>query len=211
MQMETIDLLKLLLALLAGGLIGAEREFRDKAAGFRTLILICTGAALFTMLSTRFGNTGDPARVAAGVVSGIGFLGAGVILRDRGRIMGLTTAAIIWMTAAIGVAIGTGQLLLALTAQLMVMAVLWIFPFFERRIDLVRETRTYEIILPLRSEKIEAVSAEVNASGVTVIGRKVVKGKDHLLVSIEAYGSEEDFSKLTGKLIQDPDVHEFKC
>lgn len=208
---EAVDVLKLLLALLAGGLIGAEREFRDKAAGFRTLILICTGAALFTMLSTRFGSTGDPARIAAGVVSGIGFLGAGVILRDRGRIMGLTTAAIIWMTAAIGVAIGTGQLLLALTAQLLVMAVLWIFPFFERRIDLVRETRTYEIILPLRSEKIEALSSDLAASGVTVISRKVVKGKDHLSVSIEAYGAEESFAKLTCKLIQDPDVHEFRC
>jgi len=210
MPMDGFDLVKLAAALIAGGLIGAEREFRDKAAGFRTLILICAGAALFTMLSPRFATSGDPARVAAGVVTGIGFLGAGVILRDRGHIMGLTTAAIIWMTAAIGMAIGGGQLLLASSALALVLVVLWLFPFFERRIDLVRETRNYEFILPLKPEKVEELAAEFQKSGLTVISRKIVKGKDHLLVHIESYGADKHFTQLTARLIQDPDVHEFR-
>lgn len=211
MALQGTDLINLLLALLAGGLIGAEREFRDKAAGFRTLILICAGAALFTMLSKGFGSSGDPARIAAGVVSGIGFLGAGVILRDRGHIVGLTTAAIIWMTAAVGMAIGGGQLLLAFAALALVLTVLWIFPFFERRIDLVRETRNYEIILPLKPEKVEDLAAEFHKAGLTTISRKIVKGREHLLVLIEAYGAEKSFIKLTSRLIADQDVHEFKC
>ncbi len=211
MELQANDLLKLLFALLAGGLIGAEREFRDKAAGFRTLILICAGAALFTMLSRCFGTSGDPARIAAGVVSGIGFLGAGVILRDRGHIVGLTTAAIIWMTAAIGMAIGGGQFLLALAALLLVLAVLWIFPFFERRIDLVRETRSFEIVLPHKPEKVEELAAVFHQAGLTTISRKIVKGKDHLLVQIDAYGAEPGFIRLTGRLIADPEVHEFRC
>jgi putative Mg2+ transporter-C (MgtC) family protein len=211
MSVEASDLLKLLFALLAGGLIGAEREFRDKAAGFRTLILICTGAALFTMLSARFAVTGDPGRIAAGVVTGIGFLGAGTILRDRGRIMGLTTAALIWMTAAIGVAIGGGQVVLAFVALLIVLAVIWIFPFVERRIDLVRESRAFEIVLPLRTDKIEEIAVNLASAGLKVSRRKIVKGKDHLLVHYELYGQDENFARFTSLLIADQDVQEFRC
>ena len=78
------DVLKILLAVLIGGLIGAEREYRDKAAGFRTIILICVGATLFTILSFRLGGDGDPTRIAANIVSGVGFLGVGAILRGPG-------------------------------------------------------------------------------------------------------------------------------
>jgi putative Mg2+ transporter-C (MgtC) family protein len=137
MSIEILDLLKLLFACLAGGLIGVEREFRDKSAGFRTLILICLGATLFTMMSPRFAAIGDPGRIAAGIVSGIGFLGAGVILRDRGRIMGLTTAATIWMTAAIGMAIG-GQFLPRPGARVGYGGAVDL-SFSRRRFDLVRE------------------------------------------------------------------------
>ena len=89
------DILKILLAVIAGGLIGIEREFRDKAAGFRTLIFICTGACLFTILSAKLAPN-DSVRIAANIVTGVGFLGAGVILRDGGKVIGLTTAAMIW-------------------------------------------------------------------------------------------------------------------
>jgi len=85
MILEQEDILKLVLAIVVGGLIGAEREFRDRAAGFRTIILICTGAALFTIFSVKLGGPDDPVRVAANIVTGVGFLGAGVLLRDGGR------------------------------------------------------------------------------------------------------------------------------
>ncbi|HQN43268.1 MAG TPA: MgtC/SapB family protein, partial [Anaerolineaceae bacterium] len=97
MYLQPEDLLKIVLAVLVGGLIGIEREYRDKAAGFRTLIFICVGAALFTILSVRLAGDKDPTRIAASIVTGVGFLGAGVILRDGGRVIGLTTAAAIWL------------------------------------------------------------------------------------------------------------------
>ena len=86
------DLLKILLAVVVGGAIGIEREFRDKAAGFRTLIFICLGATLFTMFSLNLAGDKDPTRIASAIVSGVGFLGAGVILREGGRVIGLTTS-----------------------------------------------------------------------------------------------------------------------
>jgi len=99
---------KLLLAAFLGGIIGLERELRGKPAGLRTNILIAMGAALFTTISLQMAVNSDPTRIAAQVVTGIGFLGAGVILREHGAVVGLTTAATIFVVAAIGVAVGAG-------------------------------------------------------------------------------------------------------
>jgi len=95
MFVENEIIIKLLSAILIGGFIGFEREYRDKAAGFRTMILITTGSMLFTYLSLLIGGPDDPVRITASIVTGIGFLGAGAILVDRGRIQGLTTASTI--------------------------------------------------------------------------------------------------------------------
>lgn len=97
----TEDLIKLGVAILVGGIIGAEREFRDKAAGFRTLILITVGSTLFTIFSLRMDPGFAQTRIAANIVTGIGFLGAGAIIREHGRVGGLTTAATIWLSAAL--------------------------------------------------------------------------------------------------------------
>jgi putative Mg2+ transporter-C (MgtC) family protein len=100
------------MAVLCGGLIGIERELKQKPAGFRTNILICLGSTLYMMISTAVAEAGggmsDPGRVAAQVVTGIGFLGAGTIIRARGHVIGLTSAAMIWLVAAIGLWIGAG-------------------------------------------------------------------------------------------------------
>ena len=125
------DVIKLLLAILIGGLIGAEREFHDRAAGFRTMICICVGATLFTILSLKMGGDKDPARIAASIVSGIGFLGAGAILSGSGRITGLTTASTIWLAAALGMGIGGGDYLLSSIVAVAILIVLWIFPKFD--------------------------------------------------------------------------------
>ena len=121
------DALKLVLAVVAGGLIGAEREYRDKAAGFRTIIFITIGSTLYTMFSLGIGNETNPTRIAANIVTGIGFLGAGTIMREKGKVAGLTTAATIWLAAAIGMAIGAGQYGLAVILIATAMIVLWIF------------------------------------------------------------------------------------
>jgi putative Mg2+ transporter-C (MgtC) family protein len=121
--------LRLLLAAVLGGVIGFQRERAKKPAGLRTHILICMGSALFTVVSV-LGFTGnvDPTRIAAGVVTGIGFIGAGVIFRGmRGdKVMGITTAASIWITAAIGIAAGAGLYIIASAAALVTLFVLMI-------------------------------------------------------------------------------------
>ena len=127
---------RLLLAAFLGGMLGAEREFRQKSAGFRTNILIAMGSALFTIASVTLApERTDPARIAAQIVTGIGFLGAGAILRTENRVHGLTTAATIWVNAALGVAAGAGQYHLAALGGAITIVVLLILAPIERALE----------------------------------------------------------------------------
>ena len=127
---------RLLLAAFLGGMLGAEREFRQKSAGFRTNILIAMGSALFTIASVTLApERSDPARIAAQIVTGIGFLGAGAILRTENRVHGLTTAATIWVNAALGVAAGAGQYHLAALGGAITIVVLLILAPIERALE----------------------------------------------------------------------------
>jgi putative Mg2+ transporter-C (MgtC) family protein len=121
---------RLLVAAALGGIIGLEREFRHKPAGLRTQILIAVGAALFTMLSIEFASSGGTAdRIAAQIVSGIGFLGGGAILRSRMSVHGMTTAATIWVNAAVGMAAGSGRFGMATAATVIaVIALIVLYP-----------------------------------------------------------------------------------
>ena len=118
--------LRILLAVALGAAVGLERQLSGKVAGIRTNVLICLGAAVLTILSETIGaKAGDSAaRIAAQIVSGVGFLGAGVIIRDRGGVHGLTTAATIWLVASIGMAAGAGYFALAIAATVLAVAVL---------------------------------------------------------------------------------------
>lgn len=144
--MELEPLVRIAVSVAVGGAVGAEREYRDKAAGFRTLIFICVGACLFTIFSERIGISRDTARIAAQIVSGVGFLGGGAILREGTSVRGLTTAATIWLTAALGMGVGAGYYAITLPAAGLVLAVLWLFPLVEQWIDHLRVARTYEIV-----------------------------------------------------------------
>ena len=137
---------KLAMSLVIGGVIGAEREMRSKSAGFRTLILICLGATLFTIFSQYLGSRTSPDRIASNVVVGIGFLGAGVIFKNENRVSGITTAASIWLTAALGMGIGCGYFQASLLGALLVFAVLFIFPFMDKFFDRMTQVRDYKIV-----------------------------------------------------------------
>ena len=128
---------RLLLAALLGGMLGFERELRQKSAGLRTNILIAMGSALFTVMSYELadGAAADPTRVTAQIVTGIGFLGAGAIMRTGGGIQGLTTAATVWVNAAVGVAAGGGEFRLASVATAVTLVVLLLLHPVERIID----------------------------------------------------------------------------
>jgi putative Mg2+ transporter-C (MgtC) family protein len=128
-------------AVLCGGLVGLERELKNKPAGIKTNILICLGSSLYTSVSVLLalslaekGHYGDPARIAAQIVSGIGFLGGGTIIQSRGTVLGLTTAATIWCVAAIGVCIGIGHADMAVFCSITVVVVLVLTNLFEDRI-----------------------------------------------------------------------------
>ena len=122
--------LNFFLAIVFGGLIGLERELKGKPAGFRTNILICLGSTLYMILSMKI--AGDPGRIAAQVVTGIGFIGAGTIIQARGTITGLTTAATIFVVASIGLAIGSNQIILATIFTGLVLIVLTLLSTFEK-------------------------------------------------------------------------------
>jgi putative Mg2+ transporter-C (MgtC) family protein len=145
-MISTLDIIaRLTLTFILTGLIGAEREWSGRPAGLRTHILVGVGATLVMLVSMYgFAGTNDPARLAAQVVSGIGFLGAGAILRDKGDITGITTASTIWITAMIGLAVGNGFYFGAIFATAIVIFTLIGLRFIERYIN--RQTKTMTII-----------------------------------------------------------------
>jgi putative Mg2+ transporter-C (MgtC) family protein len=140
---------RMLLAVLAGGLVGLEREFRGRQAGFRTNILVCLGSSLVMLVSIEFARRAwpmqpgmfinvDPARIAYGVMTGVGFLGAGTILHNAGQVRGLTTAAAMWCVASIGLSAGLGMYLITFAATILVVTALWILDYFEDVLPKVR-------------------------------------------------------------------------
>lgn len=138
--MNIESFIPIFVAALAGGLIGMEREYRDKSAGFRTMILIALGSALFTSLSMAMGGReGESTRIAAAVVTGVGFLGAGVVLKDGATIKGLTTAAAIWLVASLGMAAAAQKYELVTVVTSLSLVVLWLMPPVERLLDKMHE------------------------------------------------------------------------
>ena len=130
--MENIEteLTKIGISLLLGSLLGLEREYQNKAAGFRTIALICMGATVFTIVSARLSGV-NPDRLASNIVTGIGFIGAGVIFKNGSNVHGLTTAATIWVVAAVGLAVGVGDYSLATVVTFVTLTILSVFEFLQ--------------------------------------------------------------------------------
>jgi putative Mg2+ transporter-C (MgtC) family protein len=189
--MPSLDelMLRLLMVLLVGGLIGAEREYRNKSAGFRTMILICLGSFLFTTFSISISGS-DTDRIASNIVTGIGFLGAGVIFQSENRINGLTTAATIWAVAALGMGIADGHYTLVMIATAIVFVSLLFLTRLESLIDRINQPRNYRIVCPYREElfdKYENLFRQYNLrykrmkqskSGKLISGVWLVKGSE---------------------------------
>jgi len=186
---------KLVLAVFVGGLIGAEREYRSKSAGFKTLTLICLGATIFTIFSQIIGAPNNPDRIASNIITGIGFVGAGVIFKGDIGVNGITTAAMIWITAALGMAIGAGYVLVSLFACVLILIMLVIFGKLEIWIDKIHQTRNYRIVCNYQHEtlqRFETLFKEYHLeyrrsrqmkAGEVITGEWLVKGseKNHLL------------------------------
>jgi len=139
---------RLLLAAVLGGIVGLEREIRRKPAGLRTNMFICMGSALFTLLSDEISQRfGDPShtRIVSNLIPGIGFIGAGAIIRERGTVVGLTTAATIFMVASIGMAVGAGLLVTSVFTALVILAALVLLGWAEDRFSLKTRLMTFRL------------------------------------------------------------------
>jgi putative Mg2+ transporter-C (MgtC) family protein len=138
------DLIKIGLALLCGSIIGFEREYKNKSAGIRTMILICLGATVFTIVSQKADGESDD-RIAANIITGIGFIGAGVIFKDGLSVKGLTTASVIWVVASLGMVIGIGNYVLSLALTGVIIGVLSIFSWLEMLLDRLYTRKVFNV------------------------------------------------------------------
>jgi putative Mg2+ transporter-C (MgtC) family protein len=182
-------IVRVLLAIIAGGIIGAEREYRNKSAGFRTMILISAGSCLFTIFSMAIG-TANPDRIASNIVTGIGFIGAGVIFKTDDRVKGLTTAAVIWLTAAMGMGIGAGYYLFSFIGCGIALLVLVLFMFLEGWIDKANQIRTYNVVCNFkhgqighfeklfRQHHLKFKRVKQGRNGLELSGTWIVQGKE---------------------------------
>ena len=196
---------RLLAACAAGAVIGFERELYDKPAGLRTNVMICLGAALFTVLSERVADTGrfagDPGRIAAQIVTGVGFLGAGAILHGRGHVVGLTTAATIWLVASIGMAFGAGAFLLGAVATLLTVGVLFGLAAVEEVIATWHSTARFHIEMQPSAELNQAVKQIIREVGLYRRAWRINKTPDGYVGFLKVIGPERKIRQLQNKLM----------
>lgn len=205
----TPEIEKMLYALLLGGLIGAEREYRSKSAGLRTMILVCTGSCLFTILSIAIG-VAAPDRIAANIITGIGFLGAGVIFKDNNNVNGITTATAIWMVAALGMSIGGGYIYLAFVSTFLVLIVLIGLRYIQNFIDKANHLRNYKIVYDTtRSDltKYEKLFKEYNLAALTSKTQKIGNQVTFLWL---LRGTTKNHDAFIAILLSDPAIQELE-
>jgi putative Mg2+ transporter-C (MgtC) family protein len=185
-----LDLLGFLAtAIVLGAAVGLERELRGKAAGLRTNVLICVGSTLFTWLSIEIaGPYGDPGRIAAQIVTGVGFIGAGTILHARGHISGLTSAATIWLVAAIGVAVGAGAVLEATGATFFVLVVLGLLRPLERYLTSYGGIVRVTVEVEPRPEAVTDIERIVRGAGLEVAEIRSEQRGDRMVVHVAMSG-----------------------
>jgi len=188
------DVEKLALAAVLGGLIGLERQAKQRPAGLRTNLLICVGAALFTLLSDELAgaHTGDHTRIAAQIIPGIGFIGAGSILHSRGDLVtGITTAATIFVVASIGMAAGGGQYVLAIFATLLILGVLMLLGRIERGLNLKVMLYAYEVSGPSAEETMARVNEILEPLHSLMLNTQLAPTPRHVRIHFECEGTRK--------------------
>ncbi|MDZ7897409.1 MAG: MgtC/SapB family protein [Arcicella sp.] len=205
------DFIKILASTVVGALIGLEREYRSKSAGLRTFTLISVGCTIFTILSEKMGIVTSPDRIAANVVTGIGFLGAGVIFKMDDRVKGLTTATIIWVTASLGMAIGDGHIMLSFLGTMVVYVVLGLFVKLEVIMERYGQTRNYKIVCNYSPEIYKRLDTIFEQCNLTAKREKQIVTKDTLTSNWSVRGRSSKHDKLVKKLMADKDVRELEC
>ena len=209
MQSDYELIIKLSLSILLGGAIGIERELRSKSAGFRTIMLICLGATLFTIFSIYIGHGSTPDRIASNVVVGIGFMGGGIIFRTNNRVNGITTAAAMWLAAALGVGIGCGYYMASIFGCTLVMIILVVFSFMDRVLDKINQLREYKITYPYEDNLDHKYEDLMIQYGLSIKSRTHEKIGNIITGSWTVTGSEKAHRKFIDFIIKDHTVTEF--
>jgi len=205
---ELQDMVAMLVSMICGGIIGFEREYRSKSAGFRTIILISLGSTIFTIVSRHGVGTDD--RISANIITGIGFIGAGVIFKDRISVRGLTTAAVIWTSAAIGMTTGIGYHALALALTLITLAMLLLVTRIEKLIAGLQKEKLLSI--KFRSgefDQINLLQSTLQQIGLLIERIEVGKEEDQLTAVFRVSGKKDKLIAMNETLASMPEIVSF--
>jgi len=206
--LETEDMISMFMSILCGGIIGFEREYKSKAAGFRTIILISLGSTIFTIVSGHGAGSDD--RVSANIITGIGFIGAGVIFKDQFSVRGLTTAAVIWTSAAIGMTTGIGYHALAFVFTIITLVILLLSTKIEQLISTMQKQKIISVTFRTPDfTLIKSLEAELNSKHLRIDPLEVSKDQDTLTVVWQVSGRKKYLVELNEKLAAIPDIISF--
>jgi putative Mg2+ transporter-C (MgtC) family protein len=209
MELDAETALQLVLSFAIGTAIGLERKYRSKAAGLRTMIMICFGSTIFTEVSISIGDS-SPDRIASNIITGIGFLGAGVIFKDGLSINGITTATTIWIAAALGMAVGADEYFIALIGSAVVIIVLSLFENLQRVIVRLHQARSYRITFKEDEDFIPSLETELKNLRLRFHKARDVKNEADFTVLYEVYGRESSLETLNSYLKERPQVKTYE-
>ena len=199
------DLIRVAISVVCGAMLGFERQYKNKTAGFRTIIVICLGSALFTMVAQQTGQL-----VNINIVTGIGFIGAGVIFKDNVTVNGLTTASVIWVSAAIGMAAGSGNYTLALVSTMITLCVLLLFRLLEDYIDKIHHEKILFVVFDSTDYgDMEMLKDLIEKHDLKHTIRFIGKKDGCLQATISVRGHKKNVLKLDEKLMKMPQVKAF--
>ncbi|HEX8359130.1 MAG TPA: MgtC/SapB family protein [Longimicrobium sp.] len=203
---------RLILSAVLGGAVGMEREVSGKPAGLRTNLLICVGAALITEMSVLItqaadtGVRGDPGRLAAQIVSGIGFIGAGTILQSRGRIIGLTSAATLWVVAAVGIAVGVHEYTVSIGATVLILITLFLLRRVEDALARRRVDRRYHVAIVPTLHALADLEKALETLGLRIRMESIDKDGDLFHLAFRATGPLDGHERAVRLMTTDPQV-----
>ncbi|TJZ50593.1 MgtC/SapB family protein [Sphingobacterium olei] len=190
----------ILISILCGSIIGFEREFKNKSAGFRTVILICFGSTIFTLLS-RMGNISDD-RIAANIITGIGFLGAGVIYQGKFSVQGLTTAAVIWTMASIGMIVGFGEFQFGIALTICMVIILSLFQKLELYMANIYHLRTIHVTFrDIKIDYLDEFEKFMLTHSVKLNRKGLEKNGGHLTVVYEVTGNRKNIRRASEEIV----------
>ncbi len=206
-------LTRLILAAFLGGMIGLEREMKHKPAGLRTNMFICFGCAMFTILSERLAGefTGDHTRIAAQIIPGIGFIGAGSILHSRGSVQGLTTAATMFVVASVGMAAGGGLYLAAVFATLVILLALSLLGWMEARFSLKPLLMSYEIAGEKAEDLVSSVNQVLEEQRKIMQTVQIGRANNHFRVHFTVDGTQREHNDILQRLRRLPVIDQVEC